>query len=99
MLARQGHEVLRQLQQHALLWESLTPCESEVLGRLSEGKPNKVIARELGIREGTVKVFVRRILSKLHVSNRTQLALLARAWGLWSILGDEVRQRLGPRQR
>jgi DNA-binding NarL/FixJ family response regulator len=60
-------------------FESLTPRELEVLALLREGKPNKVIAHALGIREGTVKVFVQRILSKLHVSNRTQLALLARA--------------------
>jgi DNA-binding NarL/FixJ family response regulator len=58
-------------------FESLTPREREVLALLREGKPNKVIARALGIREGTVKAFVRRILGKLHVSNRTQLALLA----------------------
>jgi DNA-binding NarL/FixJ family response regulator len=59
-------------------FESLTPREREVLALLREGKPNKVIARALGIREGTVKVFVGRVLGKLHASNRTQLALLAR---------------------
>ena len=58
-------------------FESLTPREREVLALLREGKPNKVIARELGIREGAVKVFVGRVLGKLHVSNRTQLALRA----------------------
>jgi DNA-binding NarL/FixJ family response regulator len=61
------------------LFESLTPRESEVLARLTDGKPNKVIAHELEIRESTVKEFVRRILSKLHVSKRTELALLSRA--------------------
>jgi DNA-binding NarL/FixJ family response regulator len=61
------------------LFESLTPRESEVLARLTEGKPNKVIAHELDIRESTVKEFVRRILGKLHASNRTELALLSRA--------------------
>jgi DNA-binding NarL/FixJ family response regulator len=60
------------------LFESLTPRELEVLALLREGKPNKVIARALDLRESTVKVFVRRIFSKLRVSNRTQLALLAR---------------------
>jgi DNA-binding NarL/FixJ family response regulator len=60
-------------------FESLTPRELEVLALLREAKPNKVIARELDIKESTVKVFVQRIFSKLHVSNRTQLALLARA--------------------
>ena len=54
----------------------LTPRESEVLARLGQGKPNKIIAHELDISESTVKVFVRRILDKLHASNRTQLALL-----------------------
>jgi DNA-binding NarL/FixJ family response regulator len=61
-------------------FESLTPRESEVLAHLGQGKPNQVIAQELEIRESTVKVFVRRILSKLLASNRTELALLARGW-------------------
>ena len=62
------------------LFESLTPRELEVLALLREGKPNKVVARALGIREGTVKVFVQQIFSKLRVSNRTELAVLARVW-------------------
>jgi DNA-binding NarL/FixJ family response regulator len=59
-------------------FESLTPRESEVFARLRQGKPNKVIAHELKISEGTVKVFVRRILTKLHASNRTEVASLVR---------------------
>jgi DNA-binding NarL/FixJ family response regulator len=59
-------------------FERLTPRESEVLARLRQGKPNKVIAYELKISEGTVKVFVRRILAKLHASNRTEVASLLR---------------------
>ena len=54
----------------------LTPRESEVLARLRQGKPNKIIAHELEITENTVKVFVRRILMKLHASNRTEVASL-----------------------
>jgi DNA-binding NarL/FixJ family response regulator len=61
------------------LFASLTPRELEVLALLREGKPNKVIARELDIKESTVKVFVGRIFSKLRVSNRKQLAVLARS--------------------
>ena len=57
-------------------FQRLTPREGEVLARLRQGKPNKIIAHELEITENTVKVFVRRILLKLHASNRTQLALL-----------------------
>jgi DNA-binding NarL/FixJ family response regulator len=67
-------------EQNVEVSESLTLRELEVLALLREGKPNKVIARELDIRESTVKVFVRRIFSKLRVSNRTELAVLARAW-------------------
>jgi DNA-binding NarL/FixJ family response regulator len=52
----------------------LTPRESEVLARLRQGKPNKIIAHELAISENTVKVFVRRVLTKLHASNRTEVA-------------------------
>ena len=57
-------------------FQRLTPREGEVLARLRQGKPNKIIAHELAITENTVKVFVRRILLKLGASNRTQLALL-----------------------
>jgi DNA-binding NarL/FixJ family response regulator len=56
----------------------LTPRESQVVACLRQGKPNKLIAHELGISESTVKVFVRLILRKLHVSNRTEVAVLAR---------------------
>ena len=56
----------------------LTPRESEVLARLRQGKPNKIIAHELQITENTVKVFVRQILMKLNASNRTDAACLMR---------------------
>lgn len=55
-------------------FQRLTPRECEVLARLRQGKPNKIIAHELQITENTVKVFVRRILMKLHASNRTEVA-------------------------
>ena len=58
------------------LWEDLTPREMEVVARLRQGKPNKVIAYELEISESTVKAFVRRILIKLHALNRTEVAHL-----------------------
>jgi DNA-binding NarL/FixJ family response regulator len=67
---------------NAVPFESLTPRESDVLAHLGQGKPNQVIAQELEIRESTVKVFVRRIMGKLHASNRTELALLARGWSI-----------------
>jgi two-component system nitrate/nitrite response regulator NarP len=39
---------------------------------------NRNVASELGITEGTVKVYLHRIYEKLGVSNRTELAIYAR---------------------
>lgn len=50
---------------------ALTPREEEVLIHLRQGKPNKVIAFELGMSENTVKVHVSRILKKMNAMNRT----------------------------
>ena len=56
----------------------LTEKQRLVLEGVSRGDPNKVIARRLGIREGTVKVHVRQIMRKLGVGNRTQIAIACR---------------------
>jgi DNA-binding NarL/FixJ family response regulator len=56
---------------------SFTPREQAVISRLRDGKSNKLIARELAITEGTVKIYIRSIMKKLGVENRTQAALLA----------------------
>jgi DNA-binding NarL/FixJ family response regulator len=55
----------------------LTPRQREVLQRLREGKPNKLIARDLNMTEATVKVHVRQIMHKLGAKNRTQVVLCA----------------------
>ncbi|MGA7383920.1 MAG: response regulator transcription factor [Methylocella sp.] len=55
----------------------VTTRELEVLASLAKGKSNKMIGRELNMREGTVKVHVRSLLKKLNATNRTQLALHA----------------------
>jgi DNA-binding NarL/FixJ family response regulator len=52
-----------------------TPRERDVLQALVEGKPNKLIAYELNLKESTVKVHVRHIMRKLNVTNRTQVAV------------------------
>jgi DNA-binding NarL/FixJ family response regulator len=57
----------------------LTSRQDDVMRLLRLGKPNKVIARELGMQESTVKVHVRQIMRKLGVSNRTEAALLSSA--------------------
>jgi DNA-binding NarL/FixJ family response regulator len=55
---------------------SLTARQRGVLELLSRGDTNKVIARRLGMREGTVKVHVRQIMRKFGVTNRTQIAVV-----------------------
>lgn len=54
--------------------EPLTDRESDVLALVVDGKTNKHIARSLELAEGTVKNYVSRILEKLNVRNRTELA-------------------------
>jgi DNA-binding NarL/FixJ family response regulator len=67
-------------------FEALTPRELEVLALLSKGLTNPQIARKLSVEAGTVKTHVRRIISKLGVSDRTQAAV--RAIGLGIITSD-----------
>jgi two-component system nitrate/nitrite response regulator NarL len=58
-------------------FDALTPREGEILSLLAEGQSNKVIARNLGISDGTVKLHVKAILRKLGVHSRVEAAVLA----------------------
>ena len=60
----------------------LTPRELEVLSLISQGQSNREIATSLTISEKTVKTHVGNILSKLHLSDRTQAAIYAHKHGL-----------------
>ncbi len=60
----------------------LTEREVEALKLIAEGLSNKEIAETLSITENTVKVHVRTILEKLHLSNRVQAAVYAVKEGL-----------------
>jgi NarL family two-component system response regulator LiaR len=67
---------------HSVAESGLTGREQEVLELIGRGLPNKLIARELGIAEKTVKSHVSAILAKLGVTDRTQAALYAVRNGL-----------------
>jgi two-component system nitrate/nitrite response regulator NarL len=56
---------------------SLTSREREIALALAEGLSNKDVGRRLNLSEGTVKVHLHNIYSKLGVKNRTALAVLA----------------------
>ena len=55
----------------------LTPREVDVLRQIARGRSNAEIATALIISEGTVKMHVSNILSKLHLADRTQAAIFA----------------------
>lgn len=60
----------------------LTERQTQVLALMVQGKPNKLICRELGVAERTVKVHITAILKALKVSNRTQAVIAAGRLGL-----------------
>lgn len=62
----------------------LTPRETEILSLVADGQSNKVIARNLGISDGTVKLHVKAILRKLGVHSRVEAAVIAVEQGLRS---------------
>lgn len=53
----------------------LTEQERKIVERIAAGKSNKLIARELNIAEGTVKVHVKHLLKKLNLKSRVEAAV------------------------
>ncbi len=60
----------------------LTPRQIEVINLIAKGCSNKIIAHELGLTEGTVKLHVTAILKILNVYNRTGAVMEATRLGL-----------------
>ena len=54
--------------------ETLTPREREIAGLVAEGLTNRQIATRLVIAPGTVRIHVERILGKLGLTSRVQVA-------------------------
>jgi DNA-binding NarL/FixJ family response regulator len=67
-------------QQQSPDW-ALTEREQQVMKFAALGLPDKVIARQLGLAEGTVRLHLHRVYQKLGVTNRTSLVMaIARGW-------------------
>ena len=67
------------------LLAQLSPREIEVLHSLARGLSNKEIAAQLGVVEGTVKIHITNIFTKLRVSDRTQALIEAIKRGIVQI--------------
>ena len=65
----------------------LSPKQLAVLQRLLQGKPNKVIARELAIAEGTVKAHLASVYQFLDVSSRSEAMRRAHELGYFERFG------------
>lgn len=63
-------------------YEPLTPRELEVLHELAKGLANKQIADAMSISQHTTKGYLKNILTKLHVADRTEAVTVAIQRGL-----------------
>ncbi len=80
-----AHKLMSELRRTSnlpLTKDPLTERELEILKLVAQGLPNLEIAERLVISERTVRTHVSNILGKLHLANRTQVALYALREGL-----------------
>ncbi|RLA06771.1 MAG: two-component system response regulator NarL [Gammaproteobacteria bacterium] len=66
-------------------FDKLTPREKDILKLLAKGQSNKIIARNLNISDGTVKLHVKSILKKLNIHSRVAAAVLLVKFGVKNI--------------
>jgi len=57
----------------AALESGLTPRERDVMSLIATGKPNKIIAAELGVSQRTIEAHRARVFRKLRVRNAVEL--------------------------
>jgi ATP/maltotriose-dependent transcriptional regulator MalT len=82
LLSRRENRQAKGIGSAAAISDTLTARERDILARISEGLPNKRIARVLDISPETVKSHLKRIFLKLGVSTRTEALSSGRSLGL-----------------
>ncbi len=75
--ARLVRELHGQREESVNVFSELTDREMDVMRQIAAGKSNQEIAAALVISEKTVKTHITNILTKLHLSDRTQAAVFA----------------------
>ena len=63
--------------------DRFTGRQMDVLELVASGHSNKVIARQLGLSEHTIKIHLSAVFKTLGVSNRTEAAIACRELGLF----------------
>lgn len=58
------------------LKDALSPRELAIAEAVAAGKRNRDIAAEVGMTEGSIKVYLHRVYEKLGIDNRTELAVM-----------------------
>ncbi|HXZ08078.1 MAG TPA: response regulator transcription factor [Paraburkholderia sp.] len=71
-------QALQPHQQHLL--ENLSPRQQDIMRLVHRGWTNKMIARELGVAEGTIKVHLSVIFRALGVHNRSTAIAVINGW-------------------
>jgi two-component system, LuxR family, response regulator FixJ len=75
-LDRRTRQVRTEAAKFAALLTHLTPREREVMGLVIAGKPNKIIAADLGISPKTVEIHRGRVMEKMQVESVAELVRL-----------------------
>ncbi|MFZ5911400.1 MAG: response regulator [Chloroflexota bacterium] len=92
-IARKVIQELNRPAQEPLTPSPLTEREVEILQLIAQGIENKEIARQLFLRDATVRTHVSNILSKLQLANRVQATLYALRTGLTSLDEGETKDK------
>jgi len=79
-LDRRTRQVRMECTKFAALLTSLTPREREVMNLVIAGKPNKIIAADLGISSKTVEIHRGRVMEKMQVESVAELVRLDLLW-------------------
>src|SRR5439155_4180867 len=79
-LDRRTRQVRTEAAKFAALLTHLTPREREVMGLVIAGKPNKIIAADLGISSKTVEIHRGRVMEKMQVESVAELVRLDLLW-------------------